>query len=145
MILKSLFGIAVSALMLLVVALPAAAQTKPFETIATQAILIDGKTGRTLFEKDADAPIPPASMSKLMTMVMVFEALKAGKLSLDQEITISENAWRNGGALSGGSTMYAELNSKVKLRDLIQGVVVQSANDACIAIAEAMAGTEIAF
>ena len=84
-------------------------------------------------------------MSKLMTMIMVFEALKAGKLTLDQEFLITEDAWRRGGAPSGGSTMYAELNSRVKLSDLIQGVIVQSANDACIAIAEAMAGSEPAF
>jgi D-alanyl-D-alanine carboxypeptidase (penicillin-binding protein 5/6) len=84
-------------------------------------------------------------MSKLMTMIMVFEALKAGKMTLDQEILISEDAWRRGGASSGGSTMYAELNSKVKLSDLIQGVIVQSANDACIAIAETISGNEPAF
>ena len=80
-----------------------------------------------------------------MTMIMVFEALKANKLTLDQTFKISEDAWRRGGASSGGSTMYAELNSNVKLQDLIQGVVVQSANDACIAIAEGMAGSETAF
>jgi serine-type D-Ala-D-Ala carboxypeptidase (penicillin-binding protein 5/6) len=115
------------------------------ETKAAQAILIDARTGRVMFEKDADTAIPPASMSKLMTMIMVFEALKSGKLALDQELAISENAWRRGGASSGGSTMYAELNSRVNLSDLIQGVVVQSANDACIAIAEGMAGSEDAF
>jgi D-alanyl-D-alanine carboxypeptidase (penicillin-binding protein 5/6) len=97
------------------------------------------------FEKDADAQVEPASMSKLMTMIMVFEAIKAGKLTMDQEILITEDAWRRGGAPSGGSTMYAELNSRVKLSDLIQGVIVQSANDACIAIAEAIAGSEPAF
>ncbi|MFT3986827.1 D-alanyl-D-alanine carboxypeptidase family protein [Aestuariivirga sp.] len=125
----------------------AAAQTPPapFETKALEAILINSRSGHVMFEKDADTAIPPASMSKLMTMVMVFEALKAGKLTMDQEFTISENAWRNGGASSGGSTMYAELNSRVKLSDLIQGVIVQSANDACIAIAEGMAGSEQAF
>ncbi|MBI2719760.1 MAG: D-alanyl-D-alanine carboxypeptidase [Rhizobiales bacterium] len=117
----------------------------PFETKALQAILIDARGGHVLYEKDADTPIPPASMSKLMTMIMVFEALKAGSLKIDQEIVISEDAWRRGGASSGGSTMYAVLNSRVKLSDLIQGVIVQSANDASIAIAEAMAGSEAAF
>ena len=121
------------------------AQDAPFETPIPYAILIDARTGKVLFEKGADTLIPPASMSKLMTMIMVFEALKAGKMKLDQEILISEDAWRRGGASSGGSTMYADLNSQVKLSDLIQGVIVQSANDACIAIAEAMAGTEPAF
>jgi len=121
------------------------AQEKPYDSKALQTILIDARTGAVMFEKDADTAVPPASISKLMTMIMVFEALKANKITLDTEITISENAWRNGGSLSGGSTMYAEVNSQVKLGDLIKGVVVQSANDACIAIAEALAGSETAF
>ena len=125
-------------------ALPAASQDI-FVTKAEEAILIDARTGRVMFEKNADLPVPPASMSKLMTMIMVFEGLKSGKLTLDQEFVISEDAWRRGGASSGGSTMYAELNSRVKLRDLIQGVIVQSANDGCIAIAEALAGSEKVF
>jgi len=136
-------------LIFLVLLLPlgseALAQEEVFETKAAQAILIDARTGKVMFEKDADRQIPPASMSKLMTMIMVFEALKAGKLSIDQEITISEDAWRRGGAASGGSTMYAELNSRVKLLDLMKGAMVQSANDACIAMAETMAGSEAAF
>ncbi len=116
-----------------------------YESRARHAILIDARTGRVLFEKDADTPAPPASMSKLMTMIMVFEGLKAGKLNLDQKFKVSEDAWRRGGASSGGSTMYAELNSMIRLDDLIKGVVVQSANDACIVIAENMAGSEAAF
>lgn len=136
-------------LIFLVLLLPlgseALAQEEVFETKAAQAILIDARTGKVMFEKDADRQIPPASMSKLMTMIMVFEALKAGKLNVDQEITISEDAWRRGGAASGGSTMYAELNSRVKLLDLMKGAMVQSANDACIAMAETMAGSEAAF
>jgi D-alanyl-D-alanine carboxypeptidase (penicillin-binding protein 5/6) len=123
----------------------AAAAQEVFVTKAEEAILIDVRTGRVMFEKDADTPVPPASMSKLMTMIMVFEGLKSGKLSLDQDILISEDAWRRGGASSGGSTMYAELNSRVKLGDIIQGIIVQSANDGCIAVAEAMAGSETLF
>jgi D-alanyl-D-alanine carboxypeptidase (penicillin-binding protein 5/6) len=121
------------------------AAQETFETKARQAILLDARTGRVLFEKDADTAIPPASMSKLMTMIMVFEGLKSGKLTLDQPLTVSEDAWRRGGASSGGSTMYAELNSSIRLEDLIKGVVVQSANDACIIISEALAGSEPAF
>jgi serine-type D-Ala-D-Ala carboxypeptidase (penicillin-binding protein 5/6) len=121
------------------------AQDEPFETKAAEAILVDAKSGIVFFEKNADELIPPASMSKLMTMTLVFEALKAGKLNLDQEILVSEDAWRRGGSSSGGSTMYAELNSRVKLSDLMHGSMIQSANDACIAIAEAMAGSEAAF
>ena len=123
----------------------ALAQDAPFETKAAQAILIDARTGKVMFEKAAGVQIPPASMSKLMTMIMVFEGLQSGKLKMDQELTVSEDAWRRGGASSGGSTMYAELNSRIKLGDLIPGVIVQSANDACIVIAEGMAGSEPAF
>jgi D-alanyl-D-alanine carboxypeptidase (penicillin-binding protein 5/6) len=123
----------------------AAIAQETFETKARQAILLDARTGRVLFEKDADTAIPPASMSKLMTMIMVFEGLKSGKLTLDQQFTVSEDAWRRGGASSGGSTMYAELKSSIRLEDLIKGVVVQSANDACIVIAESLAGSEPAF
>ncbi len=130
--------------LLLLMALPAAAQDV-FESKAPQAILIDARTGRVMYEKDANTAIPPASMSKLMTMIMVFEGLKSGKVKLGQEFVIGEEAWRRGGAASGGSTMYAELNSRIKLSDLIEGVVVQSANDACIAIAMGMAGTEQSF
>ena len=121
------------------------AQDQGYESKARQAILIDARTGQVLYEKDAGLAIPPASMSKLMTMIMVFEALKDSRLTLEQELTVSENAWRRGGATSGGSTMYADLNSRIKLQDLIKGVVVQSANDACIAIAEAMSGSEASF
>ena len=123
----------------------ARAQEPGFETKAQYAILIDARSGSVFFEKNADVPVPPASMSKLMTMIMVFEGLKSGSLTLDQEFLITEDAWRRGGASSGGSTMYAVLNSRVKLRDLIQCVIIQSANDACIAIAEGMAGSEEAF
>jgi D-alanyl-D-alanine carboxypeptidase (penicillin-binding protein 5/6) len=123
----------------------ACAQDAAFETKAEEAILVDAKSGIVFYEKNADQLIPPASMSKLMTMTLVFEALKAGTLSLDQEILVSEDAWRRGGSASGGSTMYAELNSRIKLSDLMHGSMIQSANDACIAIAEAMAGSEPAF
>lgn len=126
--------------------LPVLAQAPDsYESKARQAILIDARTGRVLYEKDAATPIPPASMSKLMTMIMVFEQLEAGKLTLDQTLTVNEDAWRRGGAMSGGSTMYAELNSAVRVEDLIKGAVVQSANDACIVFADHLAGSESAF
>ena len=123
--------------------LPAAAQL--FETRAGQAVLLDVNSGTVLFSKNADEPVPPASLAKLMTMEVVFNALKAGRLSMDDEFLVSENAWRTGGAVSGGSTMFAELNSSIRLEDLIQGVIVQSANDGCIIIAEGMAGSEAIF
>jgi D-alanyl-D-alanine carboxypeptidase (penicillin-binding protein 5/6) len=142
---RSLSRIAVCLLGLAWLATTGLAQAPPFETTAREAILMDARAGTVFFEKNADEYMEPASTSKLMTMIMVFEALKAGKLTMDQEFLITEDAWRRGGASSGGSTMYAELNSRVKLSDLIQGVIVQSANDACIAIAEGMAGSEEAF
>jgi len=122
---------------------PAIAQT--FETKAKQAILMDADTGAILFSKDADKRIPPASLAKLMTMEVVFNQLKNGKLQLTDKFFVSENAWRNGGINSGGSTMFAAVKSEIPLEDLIRGVVIQSANDGCIVIAEGLAGSEAGF
>jgi serine-type D-Ala-D-Ala carboxypeptidase (penicillin-binding protein 5/6) len=117
----------------------------PFETTAPHAILVDAKSGNVFFEKSADELVQPASMSKLMTMTMVFEALKAGTVTEDTEFPISVNAWKRGGTSSGGSTMYANVNTNVRLIDLMHGAMIQSANDACIAMAEGMAGSEEEF
>lgn len=116
-----------------------------FETKATHALLMDADTGHIMFEKEADIPMPPASMSKLMTVYIVFDALKDGRLKLDDEFIVSENAWRTGGTLSGGSTMFLKPAEKVKVLDLLKGVIIQSGNDACITIAENLAGSESAF
>jgi serine-type D-Ala-D-Ala carboxypeptidase (penicillin-binding protein 5/6) len=116
-----------------------------FATLAPNAILIDGKSGEVFFEKAADVAVPPASMSKLMTQAIVFDLLKAGELKEDQELTVNEDAWRRGGSPSGSSTMYAELNSKVRVIDLLRGAIIQSANDACITLADGIAGSELAF
>jgi len=132
------------AIVLIVAAWPAAAAER-FETRAAHALLMDAETGTVLFQKAADQPMPPASMAKLMTMLVVFEALKTGQLHLDDEFMVSENAWREGGANSGGSTMFAKLGSSIKLSDLMRGIIVQSGNDACIVVAEGMAGTESTF
>ncbi|WP_110753394.1 D-alanyl-D-alanine carboxypeptidase family protein [Phyllobacterium leguminum] len=120
-----------------------AAQT--LETKAPHALLIDEKTGTVLFSKNPDALIPPASLAKLMTMEVVFNALSKGELSLDRTFPVSEYAWRTGGAPSGTSTMFAKINSAPRVEDLIQGVIVQSANDGCIILAEGMAGSEARF
>jgi serine-type D-Ala-D-Ala carboxypeptidase (penicillin-binding protein 5/6) len=130
---------------LLLAVLPARAQSDLFQTSATQAYMIDAETGTVLFSKNPDDPIPPASLAKLMTMEVVFNAIKSGRLTLEDEFYVSEYAWRNGGAMSGGSTMFAEVRSSVRLEDLIQGVIVQSANDGCMVIAEGMAGSEDNF
>ncbi|MEJ8573208.1 D-alanyl-D-alanine carboxypeptidase family protein [Microbaculum marinum] len=122
---------------------PAGAQ--PIETSAQNAFVLDDTTGTIILAKDADVPIVPGSMAKLMTLELVFQAIEEGRLSLDDELLVSEYAWRKGGAPSRTSTMFASVNSNVRLEDLLRGIMVQNANDACIAIAEAMAGSEAAF
>jgi serine-type D-Ala-D-Ala carboxypeptidase (penicillin-binding protein 5/6) len=138
------FRICVLGLSLILVACTGV-QAQLFETRAKQAFMIDADTGTVLFAKEPDAPFPPASLAKLMTMEVVFNAIKLGRLTLDDKFQVSENAWRTGGAPSGTSTMFAELGSSIRLEDLIQGVIVQSANDGCIIIAEGMAGSDENF
>jgi serine-type D-Ala-D-Ala carboxypeptidase (penicillin-binding protein 5/6) len=116
-----------------------------FETAAAHAVLIDAATDTVLFQKAPDERMPPASMSKLMTVAVVFDAIRAGKLKLTDEFVVSENAWRQGGTKSGGSTMFAKLNSSISVDDLLHGIIIQSGNDACITMAEGMAGTEATF
>ena len=120
-------------------------KTNEFQTAAPHAILIDGGTGGTMFEKGADVAVPPSSLAKLMTAELVFKALTEGAIKEDQEFLVSENAWRRGGAPSRTSSMFAELHSRVKVKDLIQAVIIQSANDACIVLAEGIAGNETAW
>jgi D-alanyl-D-alanine carboxypeptidase (penicillin-binding protein 5/6) len=116
-----------------------------FDGDAPTAILIEATSGSVLFEKNADEMRAPSSMMKLMTAAVVFDAVKQGKVKLSDEYRISENAWRRGGAPSGTSTMFAALNSKVSIDDLLHGAIIQSGNDACIALAEGMAGNEKLF
>lgn len=116
-----------------------------FQTSAAEAILIDVDTGAVLFEKNADKPFAPASMSKIMTLEILFRKLKAGEISLDTEFPVSLHAWKTGGAPSHTSAMFIPLNQSAKVSDLIQGIAVQNANDACIAVAEGLAGSEDAF
>ncbi len=123
--------------------LPVSAEA--IETKASYALLLDAETGVALFEKNADARMSPASMSKLMTVLMAFEALESGAISADEEFFVSDDAWRRGGAGSGGSTMFLKARSRVSVLDLLRGVIIQSGNDACIALAEGMAGSEPAF
>jgi D-alanyl-D-alanine carboxypeptidase (penicillin-binding protein 5/6) len=128
---------------------PAAAQLPKkedtFNLSAPYAILIDYESGSVLFEKNADQLMEPSSMAKLMTVEVVLQAIKEGRLKPDDEFIISEHAWRHGGAPSHGSTMYAPIHSMVRVIDLLQGAIIQSGNDACIALAEGMAGSEDAF
>ena len=143
--LSGLRGALGACLALFVLAGAAGAQTALFETRAKQAFMIDAETGTVLFSKDPDAAFPPASLAKLMTMEVVFNAIRTGRLTLDDEFHVSEYAWRTGGAPSRTSTMFAALGSSIRVEDLIQGVIVQSANDGCIILAEGMAGSEENF
>ena len=116
-----------------------------FETAAKNAILVDYDTGSYIYTKNHDKKMAPASLSKLMTLYIVFDKIKNGSLSLDDTFTVSENAWRKGGAASGSSTMFLKIGEKVKIEDLLKGIIIQSGNDACITVAENIAGSEEDF
>ena len=106
---------------------------------------MDAGTGAILFQYKADDLAPPASMSKLMTLAVLFKAIKDGKIKTSDEFIMSVNAWRKGGAPSGTSAMMVPVNTKARVDELIQGIAVQSGNDACIAIAEGIGGSEAGF
>lgn len=108
-------------------------------------MLVDYDTGTILYEKDADKPFDPSSLVKVMTAAVVFGQIQAGKITPDTEFTVSVNAWRRGGGPSGGAAMFAEVNKPVRVADLLAGAIVVSGNDAAIALAEGVAGTEIQF
>ena len=112
----------------------------PPQVAAKQFIIVDVNSGQVLAEKDADAQAEPASITKLMTSYVIYKELEAGRMSMDDVVTISEKAWR-----MGGSRMYVEVDSKVSVHDLMKGLIIQSGNDATVALAEHVAGTERAF
>jgi D-alanyl-D-alanine carboxypeptidase (penicillin-binding protein 5/6) len=116
-----------------------------FDGDAPTAILIEASSGSVLFEKNADELRAPSSMMKLMTAEVVFNAITKGEIKLTDEYRVSENAWRKGGAPSGGSTMFAAIHSKVPVEDLLRGAIIQSGNDSCMILAEALAGNERSF
>ena len=136
---SSLTRIAATAAFLALAVSPGAEAAK-IETNAREAILLDFDTGQVLFEKNSDELMPPASMTKIMTVFLAFERLADGRLNMEDEIPISEKAWRK-----GGSKMFVEIGSRVSVHDILRGIIVQSGNDAAIALAEAIAGTEEAF
>jgi D-alanyl-D-alanine carboxypeptidase (penicillin-binding protein 5/6) len=119
---------------------PADTPLGPVDTAARWAFIMDFATGATLLEKDADTQMPPSSMTKLMTIYLVYERLKQGKMKLDDELMVSERAWR-----MGGSKMFVQIGTQVRVEDLIRGIIVDSGNDACIVLAEAIAGSEEQF
>jgi len=116
-----------------------------FKSDAEYALLIEYETDQVLYEKNSRKRIFPASMSKLMTLYILFDYLDKNIISLDEKIFISENAWRKGGAVSDSSTMFAEVSSYISIENIIKGIVIQSGNDACIAISEAISGSEEIF
>jgi D-alanyl-D-alanine carboxypeptidase (penicillin-binding protein 5/6) len=124
--------------------IPASAQ-QALDVKSEMVMLVDQESGTTLFEKNADKPFPAANLTKLMTAAIVFDLIKDGKISLDTEFPISEHAWRTGGAPSRTTTMFAPINSRVKVSDLLMGLIVQAANDGAIALAEGIAGSEPDF
>jgi serine-type D-Ala-D-Ala carboxypeptidase (penicillin-binding protein 5/6) len=119
---------------------PANTPIGPVDTAARWAFIQDFNTGAALLDKDADLEIPPSSMTKLMTIYLVYERLKQGKLRLDDQLTVSERAWK-----MGGSKMFVQVGTQVKVEDLIRGMIVDSGNDACIVLAEAISGSEEQF
>ncbi len=124
-----------------VFAIPASAPyAQALDTPARNAYVIDLATNTVLLNKAADIPMPPASMSKLMTIFMVFDRLKKGSLNLDDTFLVSEKAWRK-----GGSKMFVKVGDRIKVSDLLRGIIIQSGNDACIVVAEGLAGSEDAF
>lgn len=122
-----------------------AAGVPTIETQAQYALILDFNTGAVLLDKHADEPMFPSSMTKMMTAYIVFDKVQKGELSMTDTFPVSENAWRKGGAVSDSSTMFLEVHSRASVSDLIQGVVVQSGNDACITLAEGISGSEEAF
>src|SRR5579864_5983286 len=112
----------------------------PIDTQATHALILEAETGAVLLDKGADERMPPASMSKVMTAYVVFGLLKQGRAKLEDELPVSEHAWR-----TGGSKMFVPIGGRIRIEDLIRGMVVQSGNDACVVLAEGLAGSEAAF
>jgi serine-type D-Ala-D-Ala carboxypeptidase (penicillin-binding protein 5/6) len=147
-IFKSILSLPISALAAASVVLlstVAYADDNGFTTKAPRAILMDAATGAVLFQQRADELAPPASMSKLMTLAVLFRAMKAGQIKPTDEFVMSVNAWRNGGAPSGTSAMMVPVNTKARVDELIKGIAVQSGNDAAMCVAEGMNGNEAAF
>ncbi|MTJ80515.1 MAG: D-alanyl-D-alanine carboxypeptidase [Telmatospirillum sp.] len=137
-------GVPAAAAFALLVSLCGVAEAESIDTQARQAIIIDANTGAILLEKNADELMTPSSMSKLMTVYMVFERLKDGSLKMTDELPVSETAWKKN-YKTEGSLMFLPLHASVRVEDLLRGVIIQSGNDACSVLAEGLAGSEEAF
>ena len=129
----------------LTLTLSGAACAEGFQSAAPEALLVDYESGATLYEKNGDAQFPASALVKLMTAELVFRELKEGRLHLDDTFHVSEHAWRTGGAHAHATASFLDVNSNVRIEDLLRGLIVQSGNDAAIVLAEGMAGSEEAF
>ena len=144
----SRFAQRLSLLVLLAVPFAASAESaipSPPQLAAKSYVLMDGASGKVLVESNGDQRLPPASLTKLMTAYIATLEIRKGKIGEQDLVTVSEHAWRTGGAASGGSTMFLPINSQVTVDDLLHGIIIQSGNDASIALAEYIAGSEDAF
>jgi serine-type D-Ala-D-Ala carboxypeptidase (penicillin-binding protein 5/6) len=130
---------------LMLMALLTSVQAQSFKTTLPNVLLYDVKTGSMLYDKAIDEPFPPASIIKLLTAETVFMAIKAGKTTLETEYPITEQIWRKGGAPSRGSAMFAAVNSRVSVLDLLKGLIVMSGNDSALALAHGIGGSEEGF
>lgn len=134
-----------AALIVLMAFLPTWAHAQILETDAEFAVILDHESGEVLWSKDGDEPMVPASMTKMMTAYFVFDLIKDGEITLDTEMTVSDDAWRRGGFPSGTSTMGLRPKERPTVRELLQGMIVMSGNDACIVLAQGISGSEDAF
>ena len=144
----SRFAQRLSLLVLLAVPFAASAESaipSPPQLAAKSYVLMDGASGKVLVENNGDQRLPPASLTKLMTAYIATLEIRKGKIGEQDLVTVSEHAWRTGGAASGGSTMFLPINSQVTVDDLLHGIIIQSGNDASVALAEHIAGSEDAF
>ncbi|MGC6499393.1 MAG: D-alanyl-D-alanine carboxypeptidase family protein [Henriciella sp.] len=129
----------------MVMACVSGAQAQLLQTDAAHAVILDHETGQVLFEKDADTAMVPASMTKVMTAHLVFDRIRSGEIALDDRLTVSERAWREGGWATGGSTMGLGIGETPTVEELLRGVIIVSGNDACIVLAEGLSGSEELF
>jgi serine-type D-Ala-D-Ala carboxypeptidase (penicillin-binding protein 5/6) len=127
-------------LLLIQSAVPAAAEGVPFSITSRSALLMDAASGQVLFEKEGDTRFEPASLTKIMTAYLAFKAIKDGVITMDDPVLISEKAW-----MTGGSKMFVMVGDNVRFEDLIKGMTISSGNDACVAIAERLGGSEAGF
>jgi serine-type D-Ala-D-Ala carboxypeptidase (penicillin-binding protein 5/6) len=142
---KPIAAAAFSPVLVLALAAPAAAATPPFETPAPIAFMKDLSSGAILYAKQADYRMPPASMAKMMTVYVAFDQIRKGELKLDQKVTVRPETWQKWHGPAAGSTMFLSPGEQVSVDDLLSGIITLSGNDACVVLAEAIAGTEPAF